>query len=128
MYIRFVIHQRDEDSGRRMGLFQVLADLREAGLLTVFEEEQLLAIRDWFDDNLVTPGSFRRSKKYHAKNVALSWFKDSATEHIAKMYEFKYILEDHDIVVDVIRTDKPGYVVYEDLHQITAEPYAETVT
>jgi hypothetical protein len=28
--------------------------------------------------------------------------------------------------VDLIRCEKPGYVVYEDEFQVTAEPYADT--
>ena len=83
---------------------------------------------DWFNENLETPKSFAKSKKPHAKEVAISWFKDTAAEHISKMYEIKSILEAHGIAVDVIRTSRPGYVVYEDDYQITAEPYYETQT
>ena len=111
-----------------MGLFQASRELRDANLMNKYEEDQLLEIRDWFDENLKKPNSFAKSKKPHAKGVAISWFKDSANEHIGKMYELKSILESHGIDVDVIRTTKPGYVVYQDEFQITAEPYAETTT
>jgi hypothetical protein len=40
----------------------------------------------------------------------------------------KHILESHGIVVDVIKTNRPGYVVYEDDFQVAAEPFSETVT
>lgn len=126
MYIRFVIHYKDQDSGKRMGLFHASRELRDAGLVDVYEEEQLISIRDWFDENLKKPHSFSKSKKPNAKGVAISWFKDSAVEHIRKMYEMKTIIEDHGLVVDVVRTEKPGYVVYEDQYQVTAQPYAET--
>lgn len=128
MYIRFVIHYKDEDSGKRMGLFQASRELREAGLVDAYEEDQLIAIRDWFNENLEKPDSFSKSRKPNSRDVAISWFKDSAKEHIAKMYEFKAILENHGVGVDVIRTQRPGYIVYQDEHQVTAEPYAETVT
>ena len=111
-----------------MGLFQASYELREAGLVDKYEEEQLLSILDWFNDNLEKPESFSRSKKPHSKGVAISWFKDTATNHIAKMYEFKNILEAHGVIVEVIKSARVGYVVYEDDFQITAEPYAETVT
>ncbi len=111
-----------------MGLFQVSRELTDAKLLSQFEENQLLAIRDWFNENLEKPESFARSKKPHTKGIAISWFKDSATEHISKMYEFSTILEAHGIVVEVIKTLRPGYIVYEDQYQVTAEPYAETKT
>ena len=111
-----------------MGLFQVSGELRDAGLVSRYEEDQLIEIRDWFNENLKTPWPFSKSRKFHSKNVAISWFKDTATAHIARMYELKAIIENYGIVVDVIRTARPGYIVYEDTYQVTAEPYAETNT
>ncbi|MEM6582694.1 MAG: hypothetical protein AAF699_15550 [Pseudomonadota bacterium] len=128
MFIRFVIHDTDEDSGKRKGLFQASYELREAGALDRYEEERLITILEWFNKHLARPHSLSKSRKPHAKNVAISWFKDSAQEHIAKMFELKTILESHDLGVDVIRTTRPGYVVYEDEFQLTAQPYAETLT
>ncbi len=32
------------------------------------------------------------------------------------------------VKVEVIRTERPGYIVYEDEFQVTAEPFAETHT
>ena len=42
MYIRFVIAVKDEDFGRRMGLFQASRELRDAGLVDKYEEDQLI--------------------------------------------------------------------------------------
>ena len=36
------------------------------------------------------------------------------------------ILETQGVVVEVIETQRPGYVVYEDEFQIVAEPFADT--
>ncbi len=41
---------------------------------------------------------------------------------------FAVILEAHGIAVDVIQTERPGYVVYEDSVQVAAEPFKETCT
>lgn len=128
MYIRFVIHRKDEDSGRRIGLFQVCSELLETNALTPYEEQQLRELRVWFNQNLKKPKSFAKSKKPNARGVAISWFKDTAGECISRMYEMKSLMEAHGITVDVIRTSRPGYVVYEDDHQVTAEPYFETQT
>jgi len=35
-----------------------------------------------------------------------------------------YILEQHNVYVRVLKTDRPGYIVYEDEHQVVAEPFA----
>ena len=128
MYIRFVVNAFDEDSGRRLGLFHAARELCERHSVSVDEEFQLLAIRDWFNEHLEKPDSFSNSKKPNAKGVAISWFKDNAIQHIAKMSEMPRILEAHDINVEVLKTARPGYIVYEDNHQVTAEPYAETKT
>ncbi len=74
-----------------MGLFQASRELREAWQVDKYEEGQLLYIRDWFNENLEKPDSFSKSKKPNSKGVAISWFKDSVREHLAKMYKFKAI-------------------------------------
>jgi hypothetical protein len=38
------------------------------------------------------------------------------------------ILEAHGVVVERIRTQRPGYIVYEDEHQVAAYPFADTPT
>jgi hypothetical protein len=97
-------------------------------VLLPHEQAKYEQVYEWFKKNLRAPRSFTRSSKPHAKKVSLSWFKDSANEHIAKMHVLKQILEAHGVVVDVIRTNRPGYVVYEDEFQVAAEPFNETVT
>jgi hypothetical protein len=128
MYLRFVIHRNDEDSGRRLGLFQALSDLEHAGSLLAHEQIVWDDTYEWFRKHLRKPRSFTRSSKPHAKKVAISWFKDSASEHIANMYVLVQVLEAHDLTVDVIRTERPGYIVYEDQHQVVAEPFGTTAT
>lgn len=126
MYIRFVIHSLDEDSGKRQGIFQAIEDVREAGVLHEYEIVRVKEILRWFNTCLSKPSSFTRSSKPHALNKAISWYKDTAKEHISHMRELVSILEAHDITVDILQTNRPGYIVYEDEYQITAEPFKET--
>jgi len=128
MFIRFVIHKNDTQSGRRQGLFQAMSDLEEIGALVPHEQEEYDSIYDWFKKNLKKPRSFSRSNKPNAKNVALSWFRDTAIEHISRMHRICQILSSHGISVEIIRTERPGYIVYEDRFQVVAEPFKETVT
>jgi hypothetical protein len=128
MFVRFVVQVLDKDSGRRQGLFQALSDLECEGVLLPHEQATYDEIYDWFRANLKKPDSFSRSSRPHAKNVAIGWFKDAATEHIAKMREMSHILAAHGVVVETLRTERPGYIVYEDAHQVAAEPFRETVT
>lgn len=128
MFIRFVIHHIDSDSGRRQGLFQALADLEHSNELLIHEHIEYERISLWFRKNLKRPHNFSRSTKTHAKKVALSWFKAEATEHIANMRVFAQILREHDIEVDEVKSERPGYIVYEDPFQVAAEPFKDTDT
>jgi hypothetical protein len=128
MFIRFVINNYDPDSGKRQGLFQAMSDLESAGKLLPYEQQIYDEIYDWFRHNLKKPRSLSKSAKPHAKNVAISWFKDTAKEHIDKIRSLVTILNSHGIVTDMIRSERPGYVVYEDEYQVAAEPFKETGT
>ncbi len=42
------------------------------------------------------------------------------------MHVIAAMLQAHDILTEMIVTDRPGYIVYEDDFQIVAEPFADT--
>ena len=124
MYVRFVITDNHPGSGKRQGLFHAIRDLSDDGMLHGHEQELYDNICLWFNKNLEKPSSFSRS----GRPKALSWFKDDALEHIQWMREISNILKSHGIHVEMIRTNRPGYIVYEDDHQVTAEPFRDTQT
>ena len=66
-------------------MFQAMSDLEELDELSTEEQAQYDEVYNWFRANLRKPRSFSRSSKPHAKNVAISWFRDTAAEHIAKI-------------------------------------------
>jgi hypothetical protein len=76
-------------------------------------------LRAWFSENLEKPTSFGRDKL----RLGISWFKTGSTEHISRIWEMVHILERNGIYVKKIRTDRPGYVIYEDDWQLVAEPF-----
>jgi len=126
--IRFIIDRRDPNSGRRQGLFQAAKALRESGSMSADDEQLMERVRDWFNLHLERPERLAVSPRPHAKSQAISWFRDTATRHIATMRVFAEILERYDIAVQMIRTDRPGYVLYEDEYQVVAYPFADTPT
>jgi hypothetical protein len=128
VFIRFVISRLDTDSGRRQGLFQAADELRKSGELNAHEDRNLRAIFIWFNENLEKPARLTISSRPHAKEQAISWFKSSAVKHIRKMREFQRVLESHGILVEEIRTSRPGYIVYEDEFQVAAYPFRDTAT
>ena len=78
--------------------------------------------------NLNVPKRFALSKRPHAKAQALSWFKDTAAIHIAQMRAYGNILESYGLTVRMIKTERPGYIFYEDEYQVAAYPFADTPT
>ena len=85
------------------------------------------AVRPWFSDNLEKPERFSRKRNsYHRDQRAIAWFKDTAAEHLRRIRELVSILEAHGRPVSMLTSARPGYVVYEDEHQVVAEPFAET--
>ena len=49
----------------------------------------------------------------------------SATENIAKLWALSIILADNGYHIELIKTRRPGYVVYEDDVQVVAEPFKD---
>jgi hypothetical protein len=81
--------------------------------------DELKELRAWFNENLEKPTSFGRGKL----RLGFYWFKTDATEHISRIWQMVQLLERNGIYVKKIRTDRPGYVIYEDEWQLVAEPF-----
>jgi hypothetical protein len=126
MFIRFVIGKLDADSGRLQGLFQAGDELLGSGRMAQEDAEALRTTYDWFKANLAVPTRFSVSARPHAKAQAISWFRDTATEHIQQMRDYQRLLQTYGSRVDMLRTARPGYIVYEDQHQVVAYPFADT--
>lgn len=126
MFIRFVTNNRDAQSGRRQGLFYAAYELEESGVANSRDVEALAEIHHWFAKNLCEPTRAAVSSRPHAKNQALSWFKECAKEHVSRMREMQRILEAYGVFAETLRTRRPGYVLYEDDHQVVAQPFADT--
>ena len=128
MFLRFVVAELDDESHRELGVFHAARGLHDKQLLSDEEEEILGEIRDWFNQNLEKPTRFTTAKPpyYRKRQNGISWFKDSAREHIVKMREMAAVLKRHDVPVRMIKASRPGYIVYEDDFQIVAVPFADS--
>jgi hypothetical protein len=118
-YVRFVIDRKDEDSHVEQGIFQAAGQALEWQNVTGSDADELKELRAWFNENLEKPSSFGRNKL----RLGICWFKTDAAEHISRIWEMVHILERNGVYVKKIRTDKPGYVIYEDEWQLVAEPF-----
>ena len=99
--------------------------LRDHQLTSDTDEVKLNVLHNWFKDNLDVPKHFHKNAKTVGwESKSLSWFKDSAKEHILKVQELLEILERYDLIVERVSTKYPGTKVYEDDIQISAIPFS----
>ena len=125
MYVRFVIAERDVESQERKGIFQACRDLRDAEQLDGGTEAWADALFAWFGAHLPQPARLAWSSRPNAPRRALSWFRVSAAEHVLRARELASLLELCGLQVDVLRTERPGYILYEDEWQVVAMPFAD---
>jgi hypothetical protein len=122
VYVRFVCFQQVKGQKNRLGLFQALDEARMSDHASSWALAEVKATNDWFNNELDAPTTFSRGKWRKPGQLALCWFKSTATEHIQRMYRLKQALEDCGIHVEVLTTRDPGHILFEDDHQVAAEP------
>jgi hypothetical protein len=123
---RFVLPHSHPDTGVKDGVFRAAYALRRGNELSVADRQSLEDLLGWFKSNLAIPERFNKSKSkgyYRRRSAGISWLKPTASEHLAKMGELAKILQNNGYEVSQISTDRPGYVVFEDDHQVVAEPF-----
>jgi hypothetical protein len=123
MYVRFVSTRQHPDTGVQVGIFQTRRLLASAQPLGEWDVARLAALKEWFNQHLEKPERVARSRRPNGPHAAVSWFKASAREHIARARELAALLEQYGVPTRMVTTDRPGYVVYEDEFQVAAEPF-----
>ena len=119
--------ERDKHSWQPQGLFAIAWALEQSHQLEDLEVEWLHEIRRWFEAHLRRPLRFSSSRrKTFTRNDGISWFRESAREHIQHMQELVALLREHGVRVRMRRTCTPGYVLYQDAHQVVAVPFDGT--
>jgi len=124
MYIRFTTQFINQYGEPETGIFMALKYLRDDHSLTKDEDiNKLKELSGWFNKNLEKPTRFSKGTSKLNADVSLSWFKDSAKEHIKKIQDLIEIAEQYDIIIDRIASRSPGYIVFEDEYQVSAVPF-----
>lgn len=101
--------------------FQALGFLIRSKATSENDRALLKHIRAWFNAELERPARFNKASA--RSNIALSWYKSTATEHISHMYALVPIFENYDLLITVVKSRQPGYIVFEDDHQVVAIPF-----
>ncbi len=100
--------------GAPVGIFAACHHLQRAGRVSP-EDEQLFQQTDaWFDEHLPNPPFYADGNSIRA----VTWFKSGAAHLIAALAPLRALLERHSVEYDVVETDHPGLVVYEDEFQV----------
>ena len=123
MYVRFVSTRQHPNTGVQVGVFQTRLLLAMAETMAEWDAARLSALMDWFNVHLEKPERVARSRRPNGHHAAVSWFKVSAHEHIARARELAALLEQYGVPTRMLTTERPGYVVYEDEFQVAAEPF-----
>ena len=100
----------------------------ESGDIPIYHQENMETYIEWFRKNLKKPTKFNSSTSkgaYKRQGKGVSWFKDTAVEHISRVREIISIIEDCGYAVSERSTTKPGYIIFEDYFQIVAEPFRD---
>lgn len=128
IFVRFVVTDRDHRSDQQRGIFTALYSLEHQGQLEPYELAWFRELEEWFNRNLKRPDRLAWSTRPNAPERAITWLKMSADEHVRNMRQLMALLDHKGIPVEELRTEKPGYIVYEDDNQVAAIPFAtETI-
>lgn len=125
-YIRFVCFQTVGRGRSRLGLFAAIHEAVESEHAESWAVVEARSQSSWFNANLALPKSFSTGGHKGYGQPGLSWFKPFATEHIRRMHTLKIALEACGIHVEVLTTRDPGVIVWQDEHQVVAEPRGRT--
>lgn len=119
MYVRFVILRKDQESHQPLGVLQAAFELRDSGKLEPHEIEWLESELAWLRMHLKSPSCLREPGNHRA----ISWFHPRAERPIEKIRSIGALLGEHGFHVEMVKSNDPGVVIYEDGWQVVAKPY-----
>ena len=118
MFLRCIVRKQDRDSRSFSGLFTEAHALREARDLEAHEEAQLQNFLTWMKENLQEPPCLAEP----GNGRAICWFKDTAGTPLEKAWEVASLLRERGVPIEMIKSESPGKIIYEDDWQVAAKP------
>ncbi|MGY1552436.1 hypothetical protein ACW5CM_11705 [Microbacterium sp. A588] len=105
--------------GVEVGIFVAVDHLRRAAVLSPDEEDQYFDIDDWFQTHLPNPPFYEDGNSIEA----VTWFKTPIPAAMSERIDVLCrILTAHSVPHDVVTTDDPGPLIYEDEFQVGIIP------
>jgi len=118
MYLRFQGRVKNSRADSYLGIFQMSFELRDSLELEKHYEVELLRNLAWLKEHLKSPVELRDEQNFRA----ISWFKPTAVEPLKRIRALVAILEEHGYVIDTLKSNDPGFIIYEDGWQVVAKP------
>ncbi len=117
-YLRFIVRTDHPGRIRCTGVVTSLRILGEEGRLPDYHQSFSEELFDKLNAGLPCPPFAEKNWD----SDCISWFKDTpaAQEWISVFRDITAILEDCDVEVATLVTDKPGMILYEDDYQVVA--------
>jgi hypothetical protein len=121
MYLRFVVGLDNADHRQLTGVITEARLLRDNDELHDYEDAWLQEQFDWFNAHIPVPPY----SKSNWPSGCSAWFKNNgvASEAINRVWEFVNLLKENGKNVRVLKSKKPGYVLYEDDFQIVVTEF-----
>lgn len=117
VFVRFAVGTLDRRSQEQRGLLRAAGDLDASPDLPREARRELRLACRWFNKNLVAP-SLRMPR-------AIFWFRSTSLECVAHVWALVQVFRDQGVPVWMLRSRRPGLVVYQDKDQVAAIPFMD---
>ena len=119
MYLRFQGRVPNVGTPNQLGIFQLAFELRDSGGLPNYAYCELVDNLEWLKRNLVSPRVLDEPWTLRA----VCWFKSDAHEPISRIWSIKAVLDDWGHTIDLVKSESPGQIIFEDDWQVAALPW-----
>jgi hypothetical protein len=115
MFIKYIPLSLDAAESEEKGFLEMARYLTETGVLNEDNQNCLSTHLQWVDAHVPKPS--QRAQFTH--ELAVTWWK-LHPELFTRLNEVRKILEENEIWIEIVETEKPGTIVYEDDFQVIA--------
>lgn len=119
-YFRFCAPYESPYTKQRYGIFIAVWHLVRDKKVSAEDEAAYWKAREWFEANLPIP-------PYHKEgnpDRAITWFKETAMSGpvVQELRIYKEIAQRYGTDIELISSDSPGVIIYEDEYQVATIP------